>query len=42
VAEIKVAKHRNGPTGTITLAFRKECTRFADYTERAPERFDVT
>jgi replicative DNA helicase len=42
IAEIHLAKHRNGPTGTITLAFRKECTRFADYTERAPERFDVT
>lgn len=40
-AEIILAKHRNGPTGTITLAFRKECTRFADYTKRAPEGFDA-
>jgi replicative DNA helicase len=40
-AEIILAKHRNGPTGTITLAFRKECTRFADYSERAPQGFDA-
>ncbi len=40
-AELNLAKHRNGPTGTITLAFRKECTRFADYTERDPDEFDV-
>jgi replicative DNA helicase len=39
-AEVNLAKHRNGPTGTITLAFRKECTRFADYTERDPDGFD--
>jgi replicative DNA helicase len=40
-AELNLAKHRNGPTGTITLAFRKECTRFADYTERDTDEFDV-
>ncbi len=40
-AEIILAKHRNGPTGTITLAFRKDCTRFADFTERMPEGFDA-
>jgi replicative DNA helicase len=39
-AELNLAKHRNGPTGTITLAFRKECTRFADYTERELNGFD--
>jgi replicative DNA helicase len=40
-AEIILSKHRNGPTGTITLAFRKDCTRFGDYTEREAEGFDV-
>jgi replicative DNA helicase len=40
-AEVILAKHRNGPTGTITLAFRKECTRFGDYSEREPEGFDA-
>jgi replicative DNA helicase len=40
-AELNLAKHRNGPTGTITLAFRKECTRFGDYTERDDDEFDV-
>jgi replicative DNA helicase len=40
-AELNLAKHRNGPTGTITLAFRKECTRFADYTDREADGFDV-
>jgi replicative DNA helicase len=40
-AEIILAKHRNGPTGTITLAFRKDCTRFADYTPREDDGFDV-
>ncbi len=40
-AEVILAKHRNGPTGTITLAFRKDCTRFADYTEREPEALDA-
>lgn len=27
-AELIVAKHRNGPTGTVDLFFRKECARF--------------
>lgn len=29
-AEVVVAKHRNGPTGTIDLHFEKSLTRFAD------------
>jgi len=30
MAEVIVAKHRNGPTATIRLAFVKHVTRFAD------------
>jgi len=39
-AEIIVEKQRNGPTGTITLAFLAEYTRFENYTERDDVRFD--
>jgi replicative DNA helicase len=30
-AEIIVAKQRSGPTGTVKLSFKAECTRFQDY-----------
>ncbi len=30
-AEIRIEKHRNGPTGTVMLTFLKHCTRFEDY-----------
>jgi replicative DNA helicase len=31
VAELIVAKQRNGPTGKVKLTFLKECTRFENY-----------
>jgi len=34
VAEVIVSKQRNGPIGTVRLAFFKEYTRFEDLTER--------
>ena len=30
IAEIIIAKHRHGPTGTVELAFFAELTKFAD------------
>lgn len=33
IAEVIIAKQRNGPTGTVKLTFLKECTRFERYTE---------
>ncbi len=36
-ADLILAKHRNGPTGTVKLTFLKEFTRFESYTAREPE-----
>ena len=37
-AELIVAKHRNGPTGMVTLAFNKACTRFDSFSARKEPR----
>jgi replicative DNA helicase len=37
IAEVIVAKHRNGPTGVIELVFRKELTRFENLERRRTE-----
>lgn len=33
MAEVNIAKQRNGPTATVKLTFRSFCTRFTDHTE---------
>jgi replicative DNA helicase len=35
-AEVNIAKQRNGPTGTVKLAFLKECTKFANLDHSSP------
>jgi replicative DNA helicase len=37
IADVLVAKHRNGPTGTVSLYFRKELTQFRDLELRREE-----
>ncbi len=34
ISEIIVAKHRNGPTGTVELFFKSECTKFLNVEKR--------
>ena len=40
VAEIIVAKHRNGPTGVVKLFFKGECTKFLNINEDTDEPED--
>jgi len=40
VAEVMLAKHRNGPTGLVKLAFLKQYTRFDNLAERTPSGGD--
>src|SRR5215469_7026503 len=37
IAEVLIAKHRNGPTGMVELVFRKELTRFENLERRRPD-----
>lgn len=37
IADVIVAKHRNGPTGSVSLFFRKELTQFRDLEMRREE-----
>jgi len=40
LAELMLSKHRNGPTGTMKLAFHKQYTRFDNYSSRTPDPLD--
>ena len=42
VAEVVVGKQRNGPTGTVRLAFRREYTRFDNLVEAMGEPNEPT
>ncbi len=37
ITELIVAKHRNGPTGRVTLFFKEDCTKFISLTRRKKE-----
>ena len=40
VAEIVIAKHRNGPTGVVELYFKSECTKFVNVNRETGEPVD--
>ena len=40
VAEIIIAKHRNGPTGVVELFFKEECTKFLNLNRETGEPVD--
>jgi len=39
IAEIHIAKHRNGPVGVVPMRFDPSTTRFMDLTYRTPEGY---
>jgi replicative DNA helicase len=39
IAEIHIAKHRNGPVGVVPMRFDPGTTRFYDLTYRSPEGY---
>ncbi len=43
VADVMIAKHRSGPTGTVQVYFNKRLTQFADvYAQAAPDDYGAT